>query len=113
MAEQPMTNHLAHDLRKVLADLNHPDHWPAALDRLESIIERVEAVDAEPVEVDASTELTASFGLEPDQEIRDRGLERAIDLLHGSDLSGMPERGVLWKLADQAAAYIRTGERPQ
>lgn len=106
-----MTNHLAAELRGILDDLGDDPHNGAAIERIRRLAEHVDQVADYPFGADASTELTASFGLEPEQEIRDRGLERAIAMLHGSDLAAMAEAGVLWKLADQAAAYIRTGER--
>lgn len=112
-----MTNHLADELRQILDDFDE-GHRVAAHGRLLRLAEHVERLGADPVEVDASTELTASFGLEPEQEIRSRGLEAAAELL-APVLGGMSLAGVeanrdnitrLWlELAQHGEALIATG----
>lgn len=111
-----MTDHLAATPPVIAAELRElagsPSSIPAAYrDRLRLLAGEVDAL-ASSQPVDAFTELTASFGLEPDQEIRDRALERAVALLAPLAREVPEVLSQLWSTADECAAYIRTGERP-
>lgn len=108
---------LAAELRQILDVF---DGSKAVYQQLLRLAERVEQASSEPVESNASTELTANFGLEPEQEIRARALDiagrisrEAARLLLGTPASVPME----WtphpaRVADQIAAYIRDGARP-
>lgn len=109
-----MTNHLADELRGILDDLHDAEHGdvPKALvrERLERLVEHVERLATKPVEVDASTELTASFGLEPEQEIR---TQAARSLAWRYPSARNPEDYTeFWDQLDALADWIRTGQRP-
>lgn len=87
-------------------------------ERLVRLAEAVEKLGEETVETTTATETSELdlmvSGLEPDQEIRDRGLVRAVDMLRIPDITVVLDRGDvgLWELADQCAAYIRDGSKP-
>jgi hypothetical protein len=74
-------NPLAVELWQILAGLdddpNSTHLEPMTRERLERLAEHVERVGAEP----DTTELTGSFGLDPEQEIRTRALDSATRLL--------------------------------
>lgn len=93
------TNHLANDIR----DINDVYEQDPDLARryVQKLAERVE-------QSDASTELTATFGLEPEQEIRARAAE-IVGPPPVTDANAM----VAWDGAVVTlAAYIRDGSRP-
>lgn len=113
--EQATPNPLAASIRHI----NSTSFEPEDRERyVENLAQRVEHAADQPVEVDASTELTATFGLEPDQEIRDRALDSAARLLAPA-LGGWSPLGVednlatiarLWiELAQYGEAWVSTG----
>jgi hypothetical protein len=110
------TNLLAAELRGILDDLHDAEHGDApkylVRSRLERLAEHVERVGAGPDAI----ELTGSFGLDPEQEIRARALAVAVDIC---DRATMPDDFVVADYevlvvgaADRLAAYIRDGARP-
>lgn len=106
-----MTNYLADELRQIAAELDAGigttlAHLPAR-HQLESLIQRVEKLGGQPVEVDASTDLTVTSGLEPEQEIRARAAE-----IIGSPSQLTVDSVERWRrTADAVADYIRDGSK--
>jgi hypothetical protein len=115
---------LAAELRGILDDYHDAEHGnvPKVLvrERLERLAEHVERLAAEPVE--ATTELTASFGLDPEQEIRARAALTAATALGPAIAAAVagpfsPEdfgrgRDALVNLTGVFIALIRDGSRP-
>jgi hypothetical protein len=103
-----MTNHLADELRGILAELdNDPMSGYVEIttrERLRALIAHVERLHAEP---EPATELTAS-GLDPEQEIRARALDAVARLFTGAP----PTTFSATELAEDFADWIRHGARP-
>lgn len=108
-APPPYRNLLGAEVRQILADVE-TGYTGAATERLLRLAEHVERLGDQPVEVDASTELTVNAGLEPEQTIRDYAIGHVIErhAVNGAHLL----QSQLWVQADVIAAYIRDGSRP-
>jgi hypothetical protein len=98
-----MTNHLANELRGIIADLDTLG-TASATDRLVQLIAHVERLHAEP---EPTAELTTA-GLDSEQEIRARALDAVARLFTGAP----PTTFGVTELAEDFADWIRDGSRP-
>jgi hypothetical protein len=125
-----MTNHLADELRGILAELNNDPMSGyveiTTRERLRALIAHVERLHAEPepaklstaerverirtlldVVVEPTVELTTA-GLDPEQEIRARALDAVARLFTGAP----PTMFGATELAEDFADWIHDGSRP-
>jgi hypothetical protein len=109
-----VTNHLADELRGILAELdNDPMSGhiePITRERLVMLIAHVERLHAEP---EPTVEITAA-GLDPEQEIRARALDAAAGVAYYPLESGSAAAVVnqVLDVAELLTAWIRHGARP-
>lgn len=111
-------NYLGADLEEILTQLDDAGMRATRVRRdLAKLVDRVVELGANPVEVDASTDLTVTSGLKPEQEIR----ARAADIVYPAGPSypafdegvfPMLTRDAVYDEIDYMAAYIRDGSRP-